>query len=144
MSELTSWMRTSDNVPADGEYILFHMVNWFEPAIYYGEVYSDGVRLMVHDDSWAEAYPFRESVDYWMRIPELPKKIRRKATAKMLTYARNISEWVGEKLPESDDFEEIRGYISRNKGCYQEQIRELNLRYDVEIESSHSNWGDRN
>ena len=70
-------------------------------------------------------------------------KMNRKATQKMIDYAKYISEWVGEKMPESDDFQVIGDYINRNKEYYRNQINELNLMHETMMEFAHSDWGDR-
>ena len=70
-------------------------------------------------------------------------KMNRKATQKMIDYAKYISEWVGEKMPNSDDFQVIGDYINRNKEYYRNQINELNLMHETMMEFAHSDWGDR-
>lgn len=62
-------------------------------------------------------------------------KIHRKATEKMLAYSREISEWVAEKLPETDDFYVIYAYINRNVHSYKERMRECWLDSEFELES---------
>lgn len=40
--------------------------------------------------------------------------MNRKATQKMIDYAKGINEWVKEKMPDTDDFDAISAYIDRN------------------------------
>ena len=78
-----------------------------------------------------------------MSRKERKDDMNRKATQKMIDYAKYISEWVGEKMPDSDDFQLIGDYINRNKEYYRNQINELNLMHETMMEFSHSDWGDR-
>lgn len=68
--------------------------------------------------------------------------IGRKATEKMLNYAKDISECVIEPLPKTDDFYIIYNYISRNKNAYQMQMEERQLDYEAELEiiDSRRDW----
>lgn len=68
--------------------------------------------------------------------------IGRKATEKMLNYAKDISECVIEPLPKTDDFYIIYNYISRNKNAYQMQVEERQLDYEAELEiiDSRRDW----
>lgn len=68
--------------------------------------------------------------------------IGRKATEKMLNYAKDISECVIEPLPKTDDFILIYNYISRNKNAYQMQMEERQLDYEAELEiiDSRRDW----
>ena len=67
----------------------------------------------------------------------------RKATDKMMQYAEWISEWVAEKLPETDDFTVISCYISRNKPMYQATLQQEIWYQEALMESMHGDWGDR-
>lgn len=68
--------------------------------------------------------------------------IGRKATEKMLNYAKDISEYVLEPLPKTDDFYAIYNYIGRNKDIYQMQMEERQLDYETELEiiDSRRDW----
>jgi len=67
----------------------------------------------------------------------------RKATQKMLDYAKVISEWVSEELPETDDFDAYHSYISRNKPEYKRQINNMQNYHEAVMDSDHGDWGDR-
>lgn len=79
-----------------------------------------------------------------MKYERLTKNnsIGRKATEKMLNYAKDISECVIEPLPKTDDFYIIYNYISRNKNAYQMQMEERQLDYEAELEiiDSRRDW----
>lgn len=49
------------------------------------------------------------------------------ATLKMMDYARDISKWVSEPLPESYNFVVIQSYIDRNKEKYQKAVQQWKL-----------------
>ena len=40
----------------------------------------------------------------------------------MIDYAKDISEWVAETIPNSDDFLVISAYIDRNVSAYRDAI----------------------
>ena len=69
--------------------------------------------------------------------------MNRKATEKMIRYARDISEWVHEIAPDSDDFAVISDYISRNKPLYQKALQEEKWYWEAYMDSAHGDWGDR-
>ena len=55
--------------------------------------------------------------------------MNRKATQKMIDYAKGISEWVPEKMPDSDDFLVISSYINRNVSGYHKALERENYAY---------------
>lgn len=46
----------------------------------------------------------------------------KKATQKMIDYAKGINEWVKEKMPDTDDFDAVSAYIDRNKDEYRLEL----------------------
>ena len=62
----------------------------------------------------------------------------RKATQKMIDYAQDISEWVVERMPNSDDFLVISAYIDRNVSAYRDAIGKWQAEIDAMMSSRYS------
>lgn len=53
------------------------------------------------------------------------RKMYRKATEKMLSYADFLSKWVGEQMPKTQDFYAISDFIACYKPFYVAQVKQL-------------------
>lgn len=90
-----------------------------------------------YEGRWHDLAEEIDKVAYGIRIEigeNLNKNTQRKATEKMLAYSKEISEWVAEKLPKTDDFYVIYAYINRNVRSYKERMRECWLDNELELE----------
>ena len=90
-----------------------------------------------YEGRWHDLAEEIDKVAYGIRIEigeNLNKNTQRKATEKMLAYSKEISEWVAEKLPKTDDFYVIYAYINRNVRSYKERMRECWLDSELELE----------
>ena len=120
-----------------------------EDKIENGELYDRKETAREILDEVSRHYGGRQLVDLYKKYGLIQDEkvtknnsIGRKATEKMLNYAKDISECVIEPLPKTDDFYIIYNYISRNKNAYQMQVEERQLDYEAELEiiDSRRDW----